>query len=256
LVGLIALVLSLGYPFRHFPHILEWLGPIKQFRSVARLSWICYFAFSLIAFIQLYSLANWLRVRGKGLLAMLLWSIPVLVLLLEGFTYSREIKELAEIQGGDYESFLGSAESSSQPGRNGLELVAYRTSYQAILPLPYFHVGSDSDFRLMGSDKILRESFFLSLKTSLPLLAVHLSRTSLRHTRWSLSIFGEDPRVQAEFRSYFPGKKDFLILWTGEELKPAELRLLNRSVLVGHYRDGSLHRLSFDQLFSLGPQAD
>ncbi len=65
--------------------------------------------------------------------------------------------------------------------------------YQAIIPLPYFHVGSENLWLEPNSD-ILKNTFIVSLKTGLPTTGVAMSRTSLSQTFNQISLLLEPYR--------------------------------------------------------------
>ncbi len=66
-------------------------------------------------------------------------------------------------------------------------------TYQGILPIPYFAVGSESDFThtIDPDDRWIQVCFQTSIANDLPLLAGKLSRTPLRVTKSLQSIFSD-----------------------------------------------------------------
>jgi hypothetical protein len=81
--------------------------------------------------------------------------------------------------------------TDNQPALSQLTATLNPADYQAILPLPYFHVGSeDMELTVDDDDAHATQSFQLSLRTGLPLMASKMSRTPPSQARALLSLFG------------------------------------------------------------------
>ena len=82
--------------------------------------------------------------------------------------------------------------------------------YQAIIPLPYFHIGSEN-YWIEGSEEIKKQAFIASIKTGFPLTAVMMGRTSMIETMLNLQLMKE------AYNSYdildlWPNNKPLLVL--------------------------------------------
>lgn len=84
------------------------------------------------------------------------------------------------------------------------------SDFQAILPLPWFHVGSENIW-IDGSEEGKETAMVASLKTGLPLAAAMLSRTSLSQTFMSHALLLE-PLQRLELADYLPAEKPLLVL--------------------------------------------
>jgi hypothetical protein len=82
--------------------------------------------------------------------------------------------------------------------------------YQAIIPLPYFHAGSENIW-IDGGKEVVRTTMAVSLKTGLPTTGVLLSRTSISQTYQNFALHTE-PLERLEFPDYLPDERPFLIL--------------------------------------------
>ena len=69
--------------------------------------------------------------------------------------------------------------------------------YQAIIPIPYFHVGSEALGRPYFKYAYIAAPFALSYHTGLPLTSVFMSRTSIPETKASLILFSQIPQEKA-----------------------------------------------------------
>jgi hypothetical protein len=84
------------------------------------------------------------------------------------------------------------------------------SEFQAIIPMPYFHVGSENIW-IEGALNIKEHTMMASLKTGLPTTGVMLSRTSVSQTYINYAVHCE-PLERLEFTDFLPDEKPFLIL--------------------------------------------
>jgi len=121
------------------------------------------------------------------------------------------------------------------------------TDYQAILPLPFFHVGSENVW-LEAKCDILRQSFIVSLKSGLPSMGVMLSRTSLSQTYKSLALVN-NPISPFQILNDLPNKKPLLLMVENcNELTSAEKNLVLYSSLVWRGPKFAFYQLPIAQL--------
>jgi hypothetical protein len=132
------------------------------------------------------------------------------------------------------------------------------SKYQSVLPLPYFHIGSENIW-LESACGIDEEAFKVSLKTGLPMHAVMMGRTSLSQTYKSLDLIWEpyrDPAILNEL----PSSKPILVLSAVcDKLGPGERLIVEHSKPVadlGKFRLGeitpdTLRNLTRDHIHSL-----
>ncbi len=167
------LFLALGLPFRHwrFEHLLEHAGPLRQFRGIGRFTFVFFYTLNLFAAV---SLAYFLNSKSKG--ALLASIVALLILFSESALFSKEVNELTN--SGD-DQFAKNVWVDDDYGQ-----------FTAILPLPFYHTGSEN-FRTLEVLPIITSSMALSYASGLPLLSVQMSRTSLSQTLQSISIIGE-----------------------------------------------------------------
>ncbi|MHB1278447.1 MAG: hypothetical protein ACYC1Q_08610 [Bacteroidia bacterium] len=144
-------------------------GPLLQFRSLGRLSWVFYYCLNIFLFLQLAG-----RRKRWG---MALSSLATLVLFLEGLyfhsTFSPGIGDKRTIQ----------------PGQD--QLASF--SGHVLFPLPYFHVGSENLNTRHDESYLAEQTMALSLASGMPTYGSMMSRTSLHQTlqhfelAWNLS---------------------------------------------------------------------
>lgn len=167
------MLLSVGFPFVIGPldRLLPYSGPLQQFRGIGRFSFVFFYAVNLFVALEI---GNYFKkdVSKKGMSVAILF---IGVLWYEAYSYKTHIIDYtshgSEIMNGH---FLAEAKIDAN-------------EFQAIVPLPYFHTGSEN-YRTSDKQVNIAPAFALSQQTGLPLTAVHMSRTSLSQTMNSLAM--------------------------------------------------------------------
>lgn len=159
-------------------YYLDRVAPnASHFRAVARFSWPFFWALHLLL---LVGLDYWLH---EGRTAWRWVAVPALVLL--AWLDTRDA--LKHYRHATVPNVLSNP--ALQPELTPLLRQVNPTEYQAILPIPYFHVGSEGEgLTIDDADAVSRRSFALSLRTGLPLLASKMSRTPQVQARQLLSL--------------------------------------------------------------------
>lgn len=191
------LLLSMGLPFviPGLEGLLEYTGPYKQFRSVGRFNWPFYYAINLIAFAEL---GAWMKTGTNR------WrlGLGIAALLLLGFEAYRSatapdlrLDEVKELQAGYRYTDI--------PGIDFRE-------FQAVLPVPYFNIGSEN-FWYEADGLTMPRTLLLGVQTGLPTTGAALTRTSRGQTIKQLQLINEPYRRPLIFED-FPNDKPLLML--------------------------------------------
>ncbi len=192
------LILALGLPFilPGMEFLVDYTGPLQQFRGIGRFAWILFYMSNIVAFVYLY---EW-RKNDQGMLSKILPSAALLILFFEAYHFSMardysldEIEELKE-------------------GRRYTDSNIDFTKYQAILPIPYYNLGSGNFWWPYDYSFSLQQSQVLSLQTGLPVTAAQLTRTSPLHTIKQMQLALEPYRPPLVLKDY-PSDKPLLLLW-------------------------------------------
>lgn len=200
LAGGLLLLFSFGIPFVWgLEHLIDSTGPLKQFRGIGRFSWIFFYVGNLGAFYWLYHRLRALESRKKGMIWLL--TLPLLILFVEGTLFSNKTKYST--------NRIEALESKGIPADHWMQSVAH-SDFQAILPLPYYHVGSEN-FWMDPQAEILPKTLIASLQSGLPLMSVHMSRTSLEQTFTNLQLI-LDPVEPLALLDTLPDDRP-LLLW-------------------------------------------
>ena len=228
-----AMLYSFGYPFvwkKDF--FIHYIGPLKEVRALGRCGWLLFYVMNIVAFYNLY---YWLKNKNKGLKYSLLL-IAFTALFTDTYVYinhhqdtlNASIKELTDKQ-------------NNLPDDSWLKTINL-DKYQAIIPLPYFHVGSENVWLSAESD-ILKYVLIVSLKSGLSTTAVTLSRTSLSQTYKNISIVLE-PYKKLDILKDLPDTKPFLVMAQPDKVNEMEKHLLSMCKFLLQTPNYSVYELS------------
>lgn len=199
LSGILIGLFSIGFPFvlPKLEFLLDYSGPIRQFRSIGRFAWVFYFAINIFAFTALY---YWVSNFKNGNLKTVSFLLIISLLSYDAFefTYSKEFKLY------DGFHFKKGAEYTT------IEEIDF-TRYQAILPIPYFNIGSNN-FAKNEDGFSAHTSFIMGAQTGLPNIAAMLTRTSRSQTFKQWQLLGKPYQEPVIFQDY-PSKKPILMIW-------------------------------------------
>ena len=219
------LLFSMGWPFvfARFEGLLDYLTPLKQFRSLGRFAWIFYYVAAVLAAMQYWQLYRFLRQRRAARLGQVLLGALLVVWAFEA-KYQLEAITRPLKDNGVASTFIGAP-------NNYYELMAQASAnpdnYQAILPLPYYSVGSEK-FDIGASGVTAFEGFRASLNLHLPLAAVMMSRSRSETTLRLLELFSSDLTPKS-WPATLPSRKPLLVVASRQDsLRPAEKALLRR----------------------------
>ena len=198
--GLLLLLFSFGLPFLWLGKeawVLDLLGPLGQFRSIGRFAWVFYYAVNILAFVAVW---RWARRLAPGWK----WSVlgtSVLLLAYEAiaFTNLRDLEPRTVWE-------------LNRPERAFTQIDSVDfTRYQAILPIPYYNIGSDN-YADSGDGFAVQKSLTIGYETGLPTTAAMLTRTSQRQAMLQMQLVGE-PYRQPPILADYPSEKPLLLVW-------------------------------------------
>ncbi|SNR28803.1 hypothetical protein SAMN06269173_10151 [Hymenobacter mucosus] len=234
--GLLILLFSMGWPFRWgLEGLLNFLGPIRQFRSIGRFAWIFYYFYSVYAAYALYQGFRWLRQRGRKEVATGVLSACLLLWAVEGvFNTAHKSYRILHPERGRGRTL--SATSTTYPQRLR-QAGRQAQEFQALVPLPFYLLGSEV-FSIGHGDKSSYESMRASLEMGMPLAATMLSRTPLYQAQATGQLLSH-PAIDKPVLAHYPDQRPLLVLVAaGEELDSTEASLLARAHIF--YRDSTV----------------
>lgn len=173
----------------NIPSVSKYLGLLKQFRSLGRLLWVVFYGLNLFIIWYVYQ-----KTKHRIKLFWVPWAL-LGIFFIEGVMLNLyNIKKIDN----PYEV------KKWTPNKVNLN------NYKAIIPLPFFHEGSENIGAVPPSDAIIEQSFLLSMQTGIPLTAVKMSRTSLSETLQQLEMGYEYTKIPSPMQG--GAKKPFLLL--------------------------------------------
>ena len=222
-VAILALLFSMAFPFRlGLEGLLDLLAPLKQLRALGRFAWVFYYIFTVWAAHYLWVLTRYLRQRGAGRFALTLLVLPLALWGVDAWVTSRRFgvqKKAAPYA----DKLLGTTSTDSYPG---FLTLAHRSpaDFQAILPLPYFAIGSEKwAVPLAGGFDF--EVFRASLQLELPLAATMMSRTPLPVARALLQTVAS-PLIARDQLPPLPSARPYLLVVAAGAALPSDQQRL------------------------------
>lgn len=231
-VAIISLLISFAYPFeqRYGKVLLDNVGLFKQFRGIARFSWITYFSTSIIAVYLIFAKQD--RIWLKLVCVLLLFTDVY------GTNYSIQEKYNNKIEE------LSDTDNNIELNR-WMKLINPK-DYQAILVFPNYNNGSENVYDERGS-WVLRYGMISSLKTGLPLIPIHLSRTSISQAQSNFNLVQEPYRYPIILEKFKKDKK-ILIISLRSKINEDEQNFLNDCDLLNSNIYFDYYEISMEKL--------
>jgi len=240
--SVLVLFFSFGYPFKlHMKFLLDWFPFLKQFRSLGRFAWVFYYVFSVYGMYMFYLFVRLLKQRKRIIISCLLQFCFFALLLVDGISNHLRVSSLVSnskniFRYGTHDEWV------TQLIQSGIQ-----HKYQAILPLPFYHIGSEAQTRT-GSSASMIGSMKLAYDIDLPLIASSCARTSTieaANIMQLLSPVSFKKTAKGAFKNHNP----VLITYSKEELPYDEAALLSRATKIFSGQQMDLYELPFDSLF-------
>lgn len=243
----IVLLFSFGIPFVFgFDKLRCSISFLSQLRAVGRFAWLFYYVVNIIVWVKIYTYFTEIAKKKLG------YTLIVFFLAIMGFEaydYSKgsvgclnnEVPQLT-----DCENRMDDNKWVAQIDVN---------KYQAIMPIPYFHVGSESSWIEARCD-IAKQMYIASLKTGLPCNGVMMGRTSLSQTYKNVEL-AKTPWKKYSVIDEFPKKKPLLLIVARcNELSPDEKRLVENSSFILATPNFDLYEMPIDKLRAIPAKYD
>ncbi|MBI1194049.1 MAG: hypothetical protein GC205_12900 [Bacteroidetes bacterium] len=187
LSALLMLFLAMALPFRWgLEHWLDYVAPLKQFRSPGRLVFVFYPVWALFAAVMLHRWYRAMAMRGHAQAGAVLLVLLIGAWAAEAVAHARHFRQtVVEPNALASQTF----NVALQDGGHSPE------QFQAILALPFYHMGSEKLYIDKGNSA-MGWGMQAAYQTGIPLLNVMMSRTSLSQTLATTSLvsrYGPEP---------------------------------------------------------------
>lgn len=211
------LMFSFCFPLKYdfLRGLVDYMGPLKQFRVLGRFAWIFFYVFTVFSIIGFYRI---MLKKGR------LLRMKILFYCCLGFYF-------VEFYPAHLGTSLVVSESPNMFKKDVLkpdyaELVDFIQTgeYDAFILLPFTHLSSEN-LMLIGTEQGNFDSFILSYHSSKPMFNAIASRMSMSETILMNNFFS---REFIEKELVYQMKKDakILVIKNGESVKSDELRLI------------------------------
>lgn len=203
--SILVLLFAMFIPFRfHLEHLINHFNIIKQFRAIGRFAWVFYFV-STILFIYILNTAfvklEEKQMKWPGYIIVVL--VPM-TLFFEGIFYHID-KSKETVQSPN----LFDLKQNTETFQADIKAID-PSKYQAILPLPFYYIGSENYGKNADNEIYLLTDLF-SYHLNLPILGSYLTRTSICESKNIMQLFASNfysKRIQGDL----PNKKPLLII--------------------------------------------
>ena len=237
-----ALMYSFGLPFiLGLEGLLDHLGPVQQMRGIARFSWLFFYVINIVTF---YLLWNWLKEKRRSMTYWIILLVPLLFMFYDAWLNARSMEYYMNNRIpllDDRENRLIDNQWMSEIDPN---------DYQAIIPIPYFHIGSENIW-IEGRCESIKQTFIASIKTGLPTNGVLLSRTSIGQSFNNIEMMMEPYRHPSIIKD-LPNQKPFLIIASKcDELNKGESYLLTKANYITENKLFALYSIHVNTLNNL-----
>ena len=179
--SILLLLFAIGFPFiLELQGLIQYCGPVKQLRALGRFSWPFYYALNIFAVYYIYH-----YFKPKTAIAV---SACLFIILAAEVKYTNGGKE--KQLNNRWEDLISQEHTNNI---YALSRMVHAEQYAAILPLPFFSVGSENiniDVRCEGISK----AYAMSLRTGLPLISTMSSRLSFHQAYEMQKIYFEPYR--------------------------------------------------------------
>jgi MFS family permease len=233
----LCLFLALGYPFTYIPELLNYTGPFRQLRVIGRFVVPFYYIMNIYS---LYILWRWYTTMGKRWF----WYVVLIALAFMGLEAYFTVKDKPGAYFNKFETL--NDRQNTLPDNAWVNNHEW-PDYQAIMPMPYYHIGSET-YWVNGTSPVIERSYIASLKTGLPLNSVMLSRTSISQTLANLDIFWEPGSGYPVLKDYDP--EDPLLIMRDKKgiLNENESMIIEKSTLIDSNGHTLFYRFYLDSL--------
>lgn len=234
----VVLLFSMLIPLKWFPEEFVYqLKVFNQFRSVGRFSWIFYYVAGISAVVILQRMYQKSKGGYKVLAISAVALFPLLAVMETWEAYSFFSSNL----GKQKNLFLRHNLKENRDWLSILEKIEAEKNV-VILPLPFFHVGSEHTFSI-GTPEIQQLSFVMSFHSGSPMLASMMSRTSVSETTSLFKLLAPAFNGPTNIKNF--NNRNILVLSSNEGLDKYEAAIVNESQILFKGEKFSLYKLNY-----------
>lgn len=214
--SILCVAVSFAFPFNYdLDKLLYQLGPIQQFRGIGRFAFVAFYLMNVLVISLFWKLpirTGWLR-----------WALASLMVVLMGSEAYTRMDQVSSRLRNERNSLLRSGELT------GLESIDFH-HFQAMIPYPFFHIGSENVGALCDGD-LMNHVFDISVKTGLPTFAAAMSRTSISQSFNNMALSKEIMEIPGVINDV-SNEKPVLLVCDTLNMAPHQKQLLRFARLI------------------------
>ena len=244
------LLFSMGVPFIWIWDI-NWLSKyvsvVMQFRALGRFSWIFYYIVTVYSAVTVYKWYIRLVSDKRPGIAFSLLALSIIVWSYEASGYIRFSRGRADYALYNYDMMFSKKEQNWESFLHDHHFD--KSDFQAILALPFFHVGTEKVW--VDADWVLTMGTKAALQLRLPIVDVMLSRSSWSQAEKQLKI-AAGPYAGKPILDDIRSNKPFLLMRLDfDTLDPDQKYLLQACDPIGHFSQCYVYACYPDRLRKL-----
>lgn len=242
--GIVAATYACGYIlFIRIETLLPYLGVLKQMRGIGRFAWLLYYTFSIAGVYCLFQLTQRLKHVFTGNLIV----AAVCIMLLTDASYN-----MLDVSKRINNTLPLIEDTANQLPQNTWLNSLNPSAYQAILPLPFFQVGSENFGIGTQHAEVMLNTQLISLKTGLPMVSMASSRSPLIPS-WLNFQYALEISEPLDVLNRYPSDKPLLMVVWPDKIPHTQQELLSRGKLIFNNSPYYLvYELSLDAARKLG----
>lgn len=235
--AILLLIFAMGYPFKlGFTKVLDVIPLIQQFRSPGRFAWPFYFIVSISSCVFI---CKYFLIKANEVLRN--WVICSLLLLytIEGIPYYNSISKTTFPKNVFVAKYLNAEQKQIIKAIKNINA-------QAIIPLPYYHTGTDY-YNVPGVIDVTNNSFLFSLHTKLPQMSNLTPRNSITEAKQLIQLFGSN-YVDKKINKALFNEKQIVLIYNKYKLDSYSEALLSKGKQLLETNHFIVKTISIDQL--------
>lgn len=234
--GLLCLIFSFCIPFKDgYQDLVNKLGFLKQFRALGRFTWVFFYVINIVLIVVISNIKEkYNKFYFKSIL---------MVLIIFTISYDAYCN-IVNLQNQLNNKITALSDTYNKRMENFWVNNIKTSDYQAILPFPYFHFGSEN-LGILTQDQSLKNACLVSLKTGLPMISVYNSRVSLEQSYENIQLLKEPTGKIPKILNDFKNEKDILIVAINDQCSDLEKKILMYAKLIDVSDKFTLYRISF-----------
>jgi hypothetical protein len=218
IAAFVLLLFAMGYPFKwHMDWLLDYMPAVEQFRSPGRFAWVFYFIATIgtVVLIDRYFIPKVNTTLRASVISLLF-----LLFTVEGIPYHMDMHKRY------FPKNQFKYDNLDAERKEIVELIK-KQQPQAIIPLPFFHYGTDF-YNIVGSVDISNASLIMSYHSGIPVMASLTPRNSITEAEQLIQVISNDV-IEKEIKLKVKADKPFIIVCRKEWLSEEEQALLAKA---------------------------